>query len=116
MTNNLNNIFYVDQSILDWIETEFELVDDKGWYQLLRKDDTYWRLDKCDKYQQRCLVRLQSINNWIEFNDEELRIQLLKESRGISDAKCIWNNCNKKSLNKLVYCEIHAYKEMDVRK
>jgi hypothetical protein len=117
--NDLSNIiYYADQNILKRIELEFELVDQKAWFRLYRNkaDNSYWRLDEWDKYQEQIFVRLETKENWSEFNDEDLRIELLKKNRGTVDQKCAWNDCDRNVLTDLVFCEIHAYKEMGIRK
>jgi len=111
-------IYYADKEILNTIKTDFDLIDDKGWYQLYqyKTDKTFWRLDKWDKYQEQFFVRLDTSDNWIEFDSKEFCIDLLRKSRGISDKKCIWKDCKKSSLQGLVFCERHAYEEMGLRK
>lgn len=111
-------IYYVDKEILDSIKTDFDLIEDKNWYQLFQHkiEKTFWRLDKYDKYQEQFFVRLDTSDNWINFDDKELRIDLLLRTRGVSDNKCIWNSSNKLSLNGLTYCEKHAYNEIGIRK
>ena len=118
MTELKDKIYYTDKNILKIIESEFELIDQKNWYRLYqnKKDNSYWRLDEWDKYQEQFFVKLESIEKWSEFNDKTLRIELLKKSRGLSKDKCIWKDCEKKALNKIVYCENHAYNEMGIRK
>src|SRR5680860_323487 len=118
MTKLNDKIYYADQNILQSIESEFELIDRKDWYILYRSktDNSYWRLDESDKYQERFFVQLESIEKWTEFNDNTLRIELLKKSRGLSNKKCIWKDCDKTALNNLVYCEHHAFNEMGIRK
>lgn len=111
-------IYYVDKVILDSIKMDFELIDDKSWYQLYQHkiDKTFWRLDKYDKYQEQIFVGLDTSDNWIDFDDNDLRIDLLLKTRGVTQKKCIWNGCDKFTLKGLVYCERHAYKEMGIRK
>jgi len=111
-------IYYADKEIINTIKTDFDLIDDKNWYQLYQNkiDKTFWRLEKWDKNQEQIFVRLDTSDNWIEFDDKEFRIILLLKSRGISDKKCIWKDCNKSSIQGLVYCERHAYEEMGIRK
>jgi hypothetical protein len=111
-------IYYTDKEILDTINTVFDLIDDKSWYQLYQHkiDKTFWRLDKWDKYQEQFFVRLDTSESWTDFDDKELRIDLLLRTRGVSDKKCIWNGCDKLTLQGLVYCERHAYNEMGIRK
>ena len=112
------NIFYIDEEILKIIESEFDLIEKKSWYRLYqnKEDKSFWRLDEWDKYQVQLFVKLESIENWSEYNDQDLRINLLKENRGLSQEKCKWKDCNKKALNNLVFCELHAYTEMGIRK
>jgi len=112
------NIFYVDNTILKRIDSDFELIEKKNWYRLYQNkaDKSFWRLDEWDKYQVQTFVELKSVENWTEFNDKDLRIELLKKSRGLSIEKCNWKDCTKKALNNLTFCELHAYIEMGIRK
>lgn len=114
----IDRIYYVNDEILSTIKTDFDLIDDKNWYQLYQHkiDKAFWRLDKWDKYQEQIFVRLDTSDDWIDFDDKELRIKLLLKTRGVSDKKCIWKDCNKSALQGLVYCERHAYEEMGIRK
>ncbi|WP_299051803.1 hypothetical protein [uncultured Polaribacter sp.] len=118
MTELKDKIYYADKNILKIIETEFELIDRKSWYILYKNktDNSFWRLDEWDKYQEQFFVNLKSTEKWAEFNDKTLRIELLKKSRGLSNEKCIWKDCEKNALNKIVYCEKHAYNEMGIRR
>ena len=114
-----DRIYYTDQELLELIKSEFDFVDDKGWFELYKQkqDGTFWRLDKWDKYQTQFFVRLETIENWESVDDSELRVELLKTTRGVDlTRKCIWNNCENFSLQGLVYCEKHAYFEMGIRK
>lgn len=110
-------ICYVDEEILKRIESEFELIEKKGWYKLYenKNDKSFWRLVEWDKNQEQIFVKIDSLENWAEFDDKDLRIELLKEFRGLSNEKCKWKDCSRKALNKLVFCEIHAYTEMGIR-
>lgn len=112
------NIYYVDDTILKRIDTDFELIEKKDWYRLYQNkaDKSFWRLDEWDKYQVQMFVKLKSVENWIEFNDKDLRIELLKKGRGLSNEKCNWKDCNKKAINNLAFCELYAYTEMGIRK
>ena len=118
MSQLINNIYYVDNEILKIIEATFELIDRKGWYRLYRHkiDRSYWRLDEQDKYQEQFFVRLESSDHWAEFNDQQMRMELLKTTRGTTNDKCTWNNCERNALTEIVLCEYHAYKEMGMRK
>ena len=111
-------IYYVDEKILDIISKDFDLIETASFYELLqcRKDKTFWRLDAWDKYQERFIVRLDTIENWVNYDSKELQIGLLLQTRSASDNKCIWNKCEKPSLKGLVYCERHAYEDMGIRK
>ncbi|MDP4269897.1 MAG: hypothetical protein Q8909_07200 [Bacteroidota bacterium] len=114
-----DKIYYAEKDILEIIKIDFDLINDTEWYQLYQHkiDKTIWRLDKWDKHQVQFFVRLSSIDNWTDFDDTELRIELLQKTRGTDmSRKCIWRECIRPSLNGLVYCEIHAYKEMGIRK
>src|SRR5690606_27277917 len=104
--------------ILKSIESDYELIEKKGWYKLYQNnmDKSFWRLDEWEKNQIQIFVKLESDKNWTEFDDEDLRITLLKESRGLSTEKCKWKDCSKKALTNLVFCEKHAYKEIGIRK
>ena len=118
MTPLSENIYYLDNKLIDKIQNEFILIAEKGWYELHqnKNDKSFWRLDKFDKLQQQCFVKLSSNDNWENFNDKDFRIELLAKSRGLSDKNCIWKNCNDQSLNELVFCSRHAYEEMGIRK
>lgn len=118
MTELSEKIYYADQHILKRLESEFELIDRKDWYRLYRNktDSSYWRLDEWDKYQQQFLVRLESTENWTEYDDQKLRIGLLKKYRGTTDQKCSWKGCENNALNEMAICEFHAYTEMGLRK
>lgn len=111
-------IYYADQNILEEIDTDFNLIERKGWYELYQneKDKSYWRLDPNDKYQERFFVKLPTLENWTEFDDKDLRIELLLKERGKSDEICIWKNCKNNALNDLAYCEFHAYKQMNIKR
>ena len=114
----IDRINYADKEILDIIKTDFNLIDDKNWYQLYQHkiDKTFWRLDKWDKYQEQFFVRLDTCDHWTDFDDKELRIALLLKTRGLTNNRCIWKNCDQLSLQGLVYCERHAYEEMGIRR
>ena len=113
-----DTIYYTDEKLLELIKPEFDFIDDKGWFELYqhKQDKTFWRLDKWDKYQTQFFVRLETIDNWENFDDTELRVGLLKKTRGIDlTRKCIWNKCENYSLQRLVYCERHAYFQIGIR-
>jgi hypothetical protein len=118
MTDLSEKVYYADQNILNRIESDFELIDRKDWYRLYRnkKDNSYWRLDKWDKYQEQFFVRLESTENWTSYDDKELRMELLKQHRGTKDKKCTWKDCDRKALTDIAICEYHAYTEMGLRK
>ncbi len=111
------NIYYVDGEILKKIDSDFEFIERKNFYLLYRNkgNNSFWRLDEWDKYQIQMFVKLESKENWAEYNDQDLRMDLLIKQRGVSNVKCKWKNCNKKALNNLVFCELHAYTEMGIR-
>jgi hypothetical protein len=111
-------ILYADKEIQERLNADFEFIEKKGWYLLYmnKVDKTYWRLDQYDKLQQQCFVKLDSLESWAEFDDKELRIELLKNTRGLGRGKCMWSQCKRSSLQGLVYCERHAYEEMGIRR
>ena len=118
MTKLSDKIYYADQKILKRIELEFELIDRKNWYILYRNktDNSYWRLDEWDKYQEQFFVRLESTENWTEYDDQKLRMKLLKKHRGTTDQICSWKDCDNNALTEMAICEFHAYTEMGLRK
>lgn len=118
MTELPEKIYFADQTILNRIESEFELIDRKDWYRLYRnkKDNTYWRLDEWDKYQEQFLVQLESTENWTAYDDKELRMGLLKQHRGTTNKNCTWKDCDRKALTDMEICEFHAYTELGLRK
>lgn len=111
-------IYYADKEILELIKIEFSFVEEKSWYKLYqnKSDKSYWRLDGWDKYHEQFFVRLNTPENWEDFDDKEFRIELLRRSKGVSDRECIWSNCGRQALIGLAYCERHAYEEMGIRR
>lgn len=118
MTDLPKKIYYVDRTILDLIQNGFMLVDKKDWYELYvnKSDNSFWRLDAWDKYQEQFFLKLESKENWTEFDGKELMMDLLLETRGTSDEVCVWKDCKKSALNGLAYCVRHAYEEVGIRK
>ncbi|WP_299112175.1 hypothetical protein [uncultured Winogradskyella sp.] len=118
MTELTEKIYYADQNILKRIESDFELIDRKGWYILYRNktDNSYWRLDEWDKLQEQFFIRLESSENWTELIYEKLKMELLKSNRGTSNQKCSWKDCERNALTEMAICEFHAYTEMGIRK
>jgi hypothetical protein len=111
-------IYYADKEILEIIDKEFVFIEKKPWYLLYQNnsDKSFWRLDEWDKYQEQFFVKLNSTENWQNFDAKELQIELLRNTKGVSDNICIWNNCNRLALQGLAYCERHAYEEMGIRR
>ena len=110
-------IYYADQ-VQSIINDEFVLVDTAPWYRLYKHnaDCTFWRLDEWDKYQEQYFVHVDDYNTWKDFDDTNLKIELLKKFRGRTEKQCAWNLCTNKALQGLVFCERHAYLEMGVRR
>ncbi|MCV2357344.1 hypothetical protein LNV09_24655, partial [Paucibacter sp. B2R-40] len=97
---------------------ELEFVDRKNWYELYRRteDETHWRLDAEDKFQQRYLVRIEDPANWEDFDSTELEKRLLLESRGgLGPEGCICLGCSAPVLLGSAFCLDHTY-ERGVRK
>lgn len=113
-----DSIYYADDSILNTVTHSFSFVEEFGWYELYQHkgDLSFWRLDKYDRLQERYFVKLPSREDWINFNSQELQIELLFRTRGASETPCIWENCTKSALNGLAFCERHAYSEMGVKR
>ena len=113
-----DKIYYVNQEIFDQIALDFDLIDQRPWYELYqyKVDKTYWRLDKPDKYQVQFFVQLESLNDWFNYDSTELQIDLLLKTRGDSTKKCLWTGCDKIALQGLVYCQVHAYTEMGIKR
>jgi len=119
VSKTLNDkIYYLNQELLDQIELDFDLIDQRQWYKLYRYkiDKTYWRLDRPDKYREQLFVKLDSSNDWLNYDSTELEIALLLKTRGNSTRECLWTGCDKMGLQGLVYCQVHAYKEMGIKK
>ena len=118
MTELTDKIYYADKNILEIIESKFDLVDQKNGYRLYRniKDNSFWRLNEWDKYQEQFFVWLETTDNWTEYDDQNLRIELLKKYRGTTNQKCTWKGCNKNALTEMAIFEFHAYTEMGLRK
>ncbi|UKT62145.1 hypothetical protein [Pedobacter mucosus] len=111
-------IYYVTNEIKRQLSLDFELVEEKGWYLLYKRnfDKSYWRLDKPEKYQTQYFLKLNTLDNWAKFDAKDLQVNLLKKERGRNEIGiCIWENCLTNSLNGLIYCEKHAYEEMGIR-
>ena len=118
MTSFTEKIYYIDQDILKRIDSDFELIDHHDWYRLYQNitDKSFWRLDHWDKYQEQVFIRLETKEKWSEYNDKDLRIELLKKHRGTTANQCIWKDCDKNALKELTFCEYHAYIEIGIRK
>ena len=112
------SIYYVEASLLEVIKNDFIFLDQSSWFSLYREKDSgsYWRLDYLDKYQEQYFVRVDDLGNWRDFDATDLKIELLKITRGISTNSCLWGGCVKNALNQLAFCEIHAFKEMGIRR
>ena len=70
----------------------------------------HWQVDKWDKYQVICAIKIENPESWQIFDDEESRLQLLISSRGgLSNKTCMWVGCNNKALKELAFCPQHAW-------
>mgnify|MGYP006109910763 CR=1 FL=1 len=110
-------IYYLTSELKQMVDKDFEFVQDIPWYKVFKdpKTDEYWRLTTPDKYQTDYMVKVPKGSNWENFDSRELEIDLLKQNRGESENKCIWQNCDNKALNDIVYCASHAFNEMNIR-
>ncbi len=94
------------------IMAQLEFLERADWVELyLRKhDDTLWRLDTYDKFQQRYLVRIDDRSKWQDFDASGLEKGLLFESRGgLSKELCLWNGCSAAALKSSAFCLDHTY-------
>ena len=66
--------------------------------------------------EKRFFLKLDSKRNWTKFDGNELMMNLLLETRGVSDELCVWKDCKNPALNALAYCVYHAYGEIGIRK
>jgi hypothetical protein len=112
------DIYYVDDQILSLIQDKLRLIETDIWHELYIESATgkYWKLDKADRLQVRFLIRIQDIRSWKEFDDPELKVELLKIHRGMSNETCAWDSCGNPALNRLAFCAQHAFHEMGIRK
>lgn len=81
-----------------------------------KSDNFYWRMDAWNKYQERFFLRLESKENWTEFDGKALMMGHLLETSGTSAKVCVWKDCSKNALNGLAICELHAFNEMNIKK
>ena len=117
MMDFTESIYYVDKTVLKKIKSDFELIEKKDWFSLYRSklDSSFWRLDEWDKYQEQFFTRIESVENWIEYNDFELRIQWLEKSRGTAVRKCSWENCDRSALANMAICAYHFYNHKRIK-
>ena len=98
--------------------TDLDFVDRAGWHELYRRksDGSLWRLGCDDKYQQRFLVCVEGVENWVDFDSRSLEEQLLLQHRGgLGLEKCISLGCENPELLGSDFCLNHTY-EQGVRK
>ncbi len=111
--NQLPHIFNVEK-YHSQLKDRFESVDrkDSGWLELGKCQicGQYWQLDKWDKLQTICAIKIDALDDWQNYDDKPDRMQLLIDSRdGLTEEKCIKANCQNKALKSLAYCPKHAY-------
>ena len=112
-----NSIYYLSSELRQMVERDFDFVKDISWFKIFKDPttDEHWRLSTPDKFQTDYLVKIPKDTNWENFDSKYLEIDLLKETRGETESLCIWNSCDKKALNGIVYCAFHAYTEINIR-
>ena len=77
----------------------------------------YWQIDEWDKYGIQLAIRINDPDNWDRFDDTEVRVEFLVESRGgLDQGKCQWEGCERKRLKGMVFCPFCALKKMGVDK
>jgi len=111
--NQLPRIFNVE-NYPNHLKDRVQLVDrkDDSWRELgkCRVCGRYWQLDKWDKFQTICAIKIDFPDDWQKYDDKPDRLELLVNSRGgLSEVKCVKANCQNKALKDLAYCLKHSY-------
>lgn len=73
----------------------------------------YWQLDVADRLQVTLAIKVADPTIW-PVDDSSARKQYLAGRRGVSNARCLWRDCQRNALNDLAYCDEHAW-EMGLR-
>jgi hypothetical protein len=112
------SIYYAETSVLATINADFTFIEGAPWYELYqyKYDQSFWRLDRFDKLQEQFFLKLPTRDDWTNYNSQDLQIELLVKTRGLTTIPCIWEGCAKPTLQGLAFCERHAYVEMGIRK
>lgn len=111
--NQLPSIFNIEKCP-NHLRERIEIFDkkDDGWRELGKCQicGQYWQLDKWDKLQTICAIKIDVSDDWQSYDDKPDRIQLLIDSySGLSDEECIKANCQNEALKSLACCPKHAY-------
>lgn len=91
---------------------ELELVDRADWFELYRRksDASHWRLDVADKYAQRFLVRVHSLDHWASWDaSAQHKALLLAQRGGLDTGRCMQMGCNASALRASAFCLDHSY-------
>lgn len=111
--SRLPRLFNIEKYLSHLRET-VEIVDrkDSGWGELriCRICGQHWQLDKWDKLQTICAIKIDFPDDWQNYDDKSDRMQLLIDSRGgLSEVRCIKAICQNKAFKSLAYCLEHSY-------
>jgi hypothetical protein len=101
----------ITQPAFSWL-TEIEVVAQKPFLSLRRcnRCGQKWQVDLVDKYQTCLAIKVDTSVEWDSFDDKPQRVEYLVNSRGgISDEKCVIQDCKNLALRSLAYCPIHAF-------
>lgn len=104
-------IAYYEDLSKDLFES-LDKIETKGWFELFqcRECKQYWRINVWDKYQTQFAVKLNSTDNWQNFDESRLVKGLIVKKRGgLQEKSCIMKDCKNKRVRGLVYCIDHAY-------
>ena len=90
----------------------FDELETGNWVRLLRcpRCGQLWSVDEWDKYQARFAVKIPQRDGWRQFDTTRFRRQYLVKARGgLTDEKCIWQDCDHRRVRGVVYCAEHLY-------
>ncbi len=112
--NQQSDIFQITDYGTFVSRLEIVATKSEGWIQLgrCRACGQHWQVDKWDKYQVLCAIKIANPEDWDNFTDEESRMQLLIRSRGgLSSETCMWIHCENQALKNLAFCPYHAWEK-----
>jgi hypothetical protein len=90
----------------------FDELETGDWVRLVRcpSCQQLWSVDEWDKYQTQFAVRIPQREGWREFDTTPFRRQYLVQARGgLTPERCIWQGCEQRRVQGVVYCANHLY-------